>query len=147
MFKLSYDWEKELAPVSLIGLAPQVILVHPSVPATNMKELIALVKANPGKYSYGSAGLGTPGYLAGEMLKQSLRHRPPARAVPGRRPGRGLDRRRPHADRDHHHLVGLGAIAAGRDPPARRHQRQALAGACRTCRRSPSRASPIRNPT
>ena len=72
MFKLTYDWEKELAPVSLVGLAPQVILVHPSVPATNMQELIALVKANPGKYSYGSAGLGTPGYLAGEMLRQSF---------------------------------------------------------------------------
>ena len=72
MFKLSYDWEKELAPVSLVGLAPQVILVHPSVPATSMQELIALVKANPGKYSYGSAGLGTPGYLAGEMLKQTF---------------------------------------------------------------------------
>ncbi len=72
MFKLSYDWEKELAPVSLVGLAPQVILVHPSVPATNMAELITLVKANPGKYSFGSAGLGTPGYLAGEMLKQTF---------------------------------------------------------------------------
>src|SRR5438876_7116393 len=44
MFKLSYDWEKELAPVSLVGLAPQVILVHPAVAATNMRELIALVK-------------------------------------------------------------------------------------------------------
>jgi len=72
MFKLTYDWEKELAPVSLVGLAPQVILVHPAVPATNMQELIALVKANPGKYSYGSAGLGTPGYLAGEMLRQAF---------------------------------------------------------------------------
>ena len=72
MFKLTYDWEKELAPVSLIGLAPQVILVHPSVPATSMTELIAVVKANPGKYSYGSAGLGTPGYLAGEMLRQAF---------------------------------------------------------------------------
>src|SRR5688500_1698044 len=72
MFKLTYDWEKELAPVSLIGLAPQVVLVHPSVAAASMQELIALVKANPGKYSYGSAGLGTPGFLAGEMLKQAF---------------------------------------------------------------------------
>jgi tripartite-type tricarboxylate transporter receptor subunit TctC len=71
MFKLSYDWEKELAPVSLVGVAPQVILVHPSVPAADMRELIALIKASPGKYSYGSAGLGTPGYLAGEMLRQT----------------------------------------------------------------------------
>ncbi|MCC6776805.1 MAG: tripartite tricarboxylate transporter substrate binding protein [Hyphomicrobiales bacterium] len=72
MFKLSYDWERDLAPVSLVGLAPQVILVHPSVPATNMRELIALVKASPGKYAYGSAGLGTPGYLAGELLRQTF---------------------------------------------------------------------------
>src|SRR4051812_33342514 len=72
MFHLTYDWEKELTPVSLIGLAPQVIPVHPSVPATNMKELIALVKANPGKYSFGSAGLGTPGFLAGQMLNQTF---------------------------------------------------------------------------
>jgi tripartite-type tricarboxylate transporter receptor subunit TctC len=72
MFKLSYDAEKDLAPVSLVGLGPQVILVHPSVPATNMKELIALVKANPGKYSFGSAGTGSPGYLAGVMLNHSF---------------------------------------------------------------------------
>jgi tripartite-type tricarboxylate transporter receptor subunit TctC len=72
MFKLSYDAEKDLAPVSLVGLGPQVILVHPSVPATTMKELIALVKANPGKYSFGSAGTGSPGYLAGVMLNQTF---------------------------------------------------------------------------
>lgn len=72
MFKLGYDWERDLAPVSLIGLAPQVILVHPSVPATSMRELIALVKASPGKFAYGSAGLGTPGYLAGELLRQTF---------------------------------------------------------------------------
>ena len=73
MFQLSYDTEKDLLPVSLVGVAPQVILVHPGVPANTMHELIALVSANPGKYSYGSAGLGTPGFLAGEMLKQAFR--------------------------------------------------------------------------
>jgi tripartite-type tricarboxylate transporter receptor subunit TctC len=72
LFQLSYDTEKDLAPVSLVGVAPQVILVHPSVPANTMHELIALVSASPGKYSYGSAGLGTPGFLAGEMLKQAF---------------------------------------------------------------------------
>jgi tripartite-type tricarboxylate transporter receptor subunit TctC len=72
LFKLSYETTKDLAPVSLVGVAPQVLLVHPSVPATGMQELIALVKANPAKYSYGSAGLGTPGFLAGEMLKQAF---------------------------------------------------------------------------
>ena len=72
MFKLTYDWEKDLAPVVLVAVAPQVILVHPSVPARDMRELIALVKTSPGQYAYGSAGLGTPGYLAGEMLRQSF---------------------------------------------------------------------------
>jgi tripartite-type tricarboxylate transporter receptor subunit TctC len=70
--KLGFDTTTDLAPVSLIGVSPQVLLVHPSVPATNLKELIAWVKTNPGRYSYAHAGLGTPGYLAGEMLKQAF---------------------------------------------------------------------------
>jgi tripartite-type tricarboxylate transporter receptor subunit TctC len=70
--KLGFDTFADLAPVSLIGESPQVLLVNPSVPATTLAELIALVKASPGKYSYAHAGLGTPGYLAGEMLKQAF---------------------------------------------------------------------------
>ena len=72
MFNLSYNIDKDLAAVSLVGLGPQVILVHPSVPATNMTELISLVKANPRKYSYGTAGTGSPGFLAGVMLNQAF---------------------------------------------------------------------------
>jgi tripartite-type tricarboxylate transporter receptor subunit TctC len=67
--KLGFDTTTDLAPVSLVGVSPQVLLVHPSVPATNLAELVAWVKASPGKYSYAHAGTGTPGYLAGEMLK------------------------------------------------------------------------------
>jgi tripartite-type tricarboxylate transporter receptor subunit TctC len=70
--KLGFDTTADLAPVSLLGVSPQVLLVHPSVPATNLAELVAWVKASPGKYSYAHAGTGTPGYLAGEMLKQAL---------------------------------------------------------------------------
>jgi tripartite-type tricarboxylate transporter receptor subunit TctC len=70
--KLGFDTFADLAPVSLIGESPQVLLGNPSVPATTLVELIALVKAIPGKYSYAHAGLGTPGYLAGEMLKQAF---------------------------------------------------------------------------
>jgi tripartite-type tricarboxylate transporter receptor subunit TctC len=70
--KLGFDTTTDLAPVSLVGVSPQVLLVHPSVPATNLAELVAWVKASPGKYSYAHAGTGTPGYLAGEMLKQAL---------------------------------------------------------------------------
>ncbi len=70
--KLGFDTTTDLAPISLIGVSPQVLLVHPSVPATSVGELVAWVKASPGKYSYAHAGLGTPGYLAGEMLKQAF---------------------------------------------------------------------------
>ncbi|MFL6822108.1 MAG: Bug family tripartite tricarboxylate transporter substrate binding protein [Xanthobacteraceae bacterium] len=70
--KLGFDTTTDLAPVSLVGVSPQVLLVHPSVPATSLKELVAWVKASPGQHSYAHAGLGTPGYLAGEMLKQAF---------------------------------------------------------------------------
>src|SRR5262245_38131205 len=70
--RLGFDTLTDLAPVSLVGVSPQVLLVHPSVPATSIKELVAWVKASPGRYSYAHAGLGTPGYLAGEMLKQAF---------------------------------------------------------------------------
>jgi len=70
--KLGFDTKADLAPVSLVGVSPQVLLVHPSVPASNVHELIAWARANPGKYSYAHAGLGTPGFLAGEMFKQAF---------------------------------------------------------------------------
>jgi tripartite-type tricarboxylate transporter receptor subunit TctC len=70
--KLGFDTTSDLAPVSLVGVSPQVLLVHPSVPAASVKELIAWVKASPGQHSYAHAGLGTPGYLAGEMFKQAF---------------------------------------------------------------------------
>lgn len=70
--KLGFDTMTDLAPVSLVGVSPQVLLVHPSVPARSLKDLVAWVKASPGRHSYAHAGVGTPGYLAGEMLKQAF---------------------------------------------------------------------------
>src|SRR5262249_6363508 len=70
--RLGFDTLTDLAPVSLVGVSPQVLLVHPSVPATNIKELVAWGRASPAQYSYAYAGLGTPGFLAGEMLKQAF---------------------------------------------------------------------------
>jgi tripartite-type tricarboxylate transporter receptor subunit TctC len=70
--KLGFDTATDLAPVSLVAVSPQILLVNPAVPATTVKELVAWAKASPGKYSYAHAGLGTPGYLAGEMLKQAF---------------------------------------------------------------------------
>ena len=70
--KLGFDTYIDLAPISLVGVSPQILLVHPSVPAHDIAELIARVKASPGKYSYAHAGVGTPGFLAGEMFKQAF---------------------------------------------------------------------------
>jgi tripartite-type tricarboxylate transporter receptor subunit TctC len=70
--KVPYEFEKDFDLVSLAVLTTLVITVHPSVPARNVKELVALIKANPGKYSYASPGTGTPGHLVGETFRMSL---------------------------------------------------------------------------
>lgn len=66
---LPYDIIKDLKPVGLIAQVPNVISVHPSVPARNIAELIALAKAQPGKLTYGSAGNGSVSHLMGEQFK------------------------------------------------------------------------------
>jgi tripartite-type tricarboxylate transporter receptor subunit TctC len=67
--KLPYDPVKDLAPVTLVNLVTDVLVVHPSLPVNNVKELIAYGKANPGKILYASAGNGTLNHLGPEMLK------------------------------------------------------------------------------
>jgi tripartite-type tricarboxylate transporter receptor subunit TctC len=67
--KLAYDPIKDFTPVMLAVTSPHVLIVHPSFPAKNVKELIALAKANPGKYSYASAGTGQSAQLAAELFK------------------------------------------------------------------------------
>jgi tripartite-type tricarboxylate transporter receptor subunit TctC len=66
---LPYDWLRDLAPVSLVTRFAPVLIVNPALPARDLKELIALAKANPGKYSYGSSGAGTAIHLASELFK------------------------------------------------------------------------------
>jgi tripartite-type tricarboxylate transporter receptor subunit TctC len=70
--KLPYDPLKELTGVSLMGTSALYLVAHSSVPAGNMRELIALIKAQPGKMSYGSSGLGSIHHLAMEALKVGL---------------------------------------------------------------------------
>lgn len=67
--KLPYDAVKDFAPVSLIGVGPNVLVVHPSLPVKSVKDLIALAKAHPGKLSYASSGVGGAPHLAGELFK------------------------------------------------------------------------------
>lgn len=67
--KLPYDPVKDFQPISLISRYPLIMVTHPDVPAKTLKEFIALLKANPGKYSYGSSGVGTGQHLAVELFK------------------------------------------------------------------------------
>src|SRR5207245_5618707 len=70
--KLPYDADKDLIPASLTARAQLFLAAHPSAQANSFRELIALVKASPGKYSYGSSGIGSTHHLCMEYLKSSL---------------------------------------------------------------------------
>ena len=69
--KLPYDANKDFRPISLLAKVPSLYLVHPDVPAKNLKEFIALAKSKPGRLNYGSAGNGSAGHLAMEYLKMA----------------------------------------------------------------------------
>ncbi|MDK4732582.1 tripartite tricarboxylate transporter substrate binding protein [Rhizobium sp. CNPSo 3490] len=75
-----YDPEKDFAPVSLLVVVPNVLVVNPELPAKTVQELVALLKAEPDKYSYASSGNGTPLHLSGELFKSmagvSMQHIP-----------------------------------------------------------------------
>ncbi len=67
--KLGYDLVKDFAPVTLLASVPNILVVHPSVPAKSVQELIALAKAKPGQLNYASSGSGSSAHLAGELFK------------------------------------------------------------------------------
>ena len=67
--KLEYDPVKDFAPISLMGTTPYLLVVNPQVPAKSVKELVTLMKAQPGRLNYASAGIGSTTHLAMEMLK------------------------------------------------------------------------------
>jgi tripartite-type tricarboxylate transporter receptor subunit TctC len=69
--KVPYDPVKDFAPISLVAVSPNVMTVHPSVPAKTVKELVELIKATPNKYSYASPGVGSTPHLSGEIFRIS----------------------------------------------------------------------------
>ncbi len=71
--KVPFDAEKDLTPIMLLGATPKMLVVHPDLGVHTMKELIAVARANPGKLTYGSCGIGTPQHFAGELFKQMAR--------------------------------------------------------------------------
>jgi len=78
--KLPYDPAKDFSPITMLATLPNMLIVHPSLGVNNVAELIALLKANPNKYSFGSAGNGTSQHMSGEMFKTmtgtSMQHIP-----------------------------------------------------------------------
>ena len=68
--KLNYDPEKDLTPIMLLGITPIALVAHPSLNVRNLKQLQDYAKANPGKLSYGSCGIGTPMHFVMELVKQ-----------------------------------------------------------------------------
>ncbi len=88
MSQPSYDPIKDLVPISITAISVSSLMVHESVPARTLQELIAYARANPGTLSYGSAGTGTPAHLCGELFKMLARlpdivHVPYKGAAPG----------------------------------------------------------------
>ena len=69
--KLEYDPVKDFAPISLIAVSPYLLVVNPAVPAKSVKELVELMRKQPGKMNYASAGVGSTTHLAMEMLKSA----------------------------------------------------------------------------
>jgi len=70
--RLSYDPIKDFSPITLAVTSPAVLSVHPSLPVKTVGDLVAMIRANPGKYSFASGGTGTQPHLAGEQLRMSL---------------------------------------------------------------------------
>jgi len=68
LYKLTYDIEKDFSPVTLVAIVPLLLITHPSVPVKTVTDLIAMVKAQPGKFNYASFGIGSAAHLAGEMM-------------------------------------------------------------------------------
>lgn len=65
-----YDVQKDFTPIANIGSVPLIVMAHPGVPASNLKDFLALAKANPGKYNFATSGLGSAGHLSVEVIRR-----------------------------------------------------------------------------
>jgi tripartite-type tricarboxylate transporter receptor subunit TctC len=123
LFKnLPFDIRKDLDPVGLIAIGPSVLVVHPAVPARNVKELIALAKAEPKKLAYGSGGIGNVTHLEMEIMNAMVGAQ---RAVHRRAGERGS------AGGVFIHPVGAGPDSGGPNPSAGRLDPEAQQRAAR----------------
>ncbi len=107
--KVPYDAIKDFAPVTLVAVSPNVVVVNPSVPAKTLPELVQLIRDNPGKYSFAGPGVGLDAASRRRVVQAGVQTRPCACTVRRRGSGRPGNGRRPHADRIH----GVAAVAFG----------------------------------
>ena len=104
--KVNFDPSKDFAPISLIGSQANILVVNPNVPVKSLAELIALLRANPGKFNYASSGHGTAAHLAAELFKAEAKAPDHPRALQGRRAGAAGRDRGPRAHDLRHRRVG-----------------------------------------
>ena len=120
---LSYDLARDFDPITIIGEVPNVLIVNPKVAATTATELVAYIRANPGKVNYGSAGPGSVEHLSGALFRSARgrRHRP--RPLQGRRADDDRPDRRPYPNGRGDQRLGIAAHQGGRRArPRRQHQ-------------------------
>ncbi len=142
LIKLSYDPNKDLIPVALIVVVPNVLVVGPNVPANNVKDLIALVKAKPDELLVRLVGRGQHAAPRGRGVQSRGGHEGRARAVQGVVAGARRPRRRPDPARLRHDVLGDGVHQGRQGEGARGDEPEAHAGAARRARRSRKRACP-----
>ena len=145
--KVPYDPVKDFAPITLIAASPNVLVVNPEVPAKSVKELIALIKANPGKYSYAQPALGSTPHLGGELFKLTFNLDLDHGAVSRRRARHHLDHRRPYADRLHGAAAGDHRRQGRQGARARRDGGEARQRAAGRADHGGGRRRRIRRPT
>ena len=129
--KVPYDPVKDFAPVTLVAASPNVISVNPGFAAKTLKELIELVKAHPGTYSFAQPSTGSTPHLAGELFQAAIPPRSDHRAVQQRGACDQFYDRRPYPDRVHGAAAGHVQRQGGKIACAGGAQRQALAGVAR----------------
>ncbi len=117
---LPYDWLRDLAPVSLVTRFAPVLVINPSLPAKDLKEFIALAKANPGKFSYGSSGRRHGDPSRHRTVQGHRRHRHRARALSRQCRRDAGSARRPHPDADRRRAAAAEEHRVGRGARARR---------------------------
>ena len=138
--KVPYDPVKDFAPVTLVAVSPNVVVVNPQVPAKTLPELVQLIRDNPGKYSFAGPGRRIDAASGRRAVPARLQARPGARAFHRCWAGDPGNGRRAHADRLHRAAACPVGGAERTTARARRGVEPNVPPGCPTCRPSPNRA-------